>query len=248
MAFKDRFSSVSASYKRHRPSYPDELFDYLASIAPRRQLVWDCATGNGQAAVGLAKLFDKVIATDASQSQLDHAEARQNIDYRRATAEHSGLTPSSIDLITVATAAHWLDLDRFYEEVRRVARPDAVIAVWAYQVLRPEAEIDHPLQAFHDAVHEHWQVDRSIVDHGYRDLHFPFEEIQPPKFQIQRQLTREQLLGYLGTSSAARNMREKTGIDPVDQVRQNLEQTWPANRTTLEFTWPIGLRVGKVNR
>jgi len=75
VTFKDHFSKQAADYAKFRPTYPQELFDYLGSIAPSRQLAWDCATGSGQAAVGLASAFDRVIATDASEKQIANAQS-----------------------------------------------------------------------------------------------------------------------------------------------------------------------------
>ena len=69
--YKDNFSAVAGGYARHRPAYPDALFDWLAAVAPRREAAWDCACGNGQASVGLAAHFDHVCATDASAKQID---------------------------------------------------------------------------------------------------------------------------------------------------------------------------------
>src|ERR1051326_7411546 len=115
MSFKDHFSKQATGYAKFRPRYPQKLFDYLGSIAPSRQLAWDCATGNGQAAVGLASVFDRVIATDASEKQIANAEQHDHVEYRVAPAEESGLESSSIDLIMVAQALHWFDLERFYD-------------------------------------------------------------------------------------------------------------------------------------
>ena len=106
--------------------YPQKLFDYLGSIAPSRQLAWDCGTGNGQAAVGLASVFDRVIATDASEKQIANAQSHESVDYRVAPAENSGIESATIDLIMVAQALHWFDLDRFYAEARRVLKPNGV--------------------------------------------------------------------------------------------------------------------------
>ena len=66
---KDHFSGHAACYQQFRPNYPEELFAYLASLCPNHRLAWDCATGNGQAAVALARHFDSVIATDLSTSR-----------------------------------------------------------------------------------------------------------------------------------------------------------------------------------
>jgi methylase of polypeptide subunit release factors len=68
-SFVDRFAAVSDEYARFRPGYPSSLFDWLAGIAPARDLAWDCATGSGQAAVDLAERFARLIATDASEAQ-----------------------------------------------------------------------------------------------------------------------------------------------------------------------------------
>ena len=91
MKFKDHFSGHAVEYAKFRPHYPDELFEHLASISPRHEVAWDCATGNGQAAVGLARHFDGVTATDASAQQIESAEPNDLISYRVAPAEASGI-------------------------------------------------------------------------------------------------------------------------------------------------------------
>ena len=53
MTFPDHFSDHADRYEAFRPTYPDALFAYLATLAPSHDLAWDCATGNGQAALGL---------------------------------------------------------------------------------------------------------------------------------------------------------------------------------------------------
>ena len=91
MTFKDHFSGHAESYASFRPRYPSRLFDFVATLPLRRDLAWDCATGNGQAAVDLAERFANVIATDASERQLALAIPHPRIEYRRALAEDSGL-------------------------------------------------------------------------------------------------------------------------------------------------------------
>jgi ubiquinone/menaquinone biosynthesis C-methylase UbiE len=120
VTFKDHFSKQAADYAIFRPGYPRGLFDYLGSIAPSRHLAWDCGTGNGQAAVGLASLFDCVIATDGSEKQISNAQSSERVQYRVAPAENSGIDSKTVDLIMVAQALHWFDLDSFYSETQRV--------------------------------------------------------------------------------------------------------------------------------
>src|SRR3970282_3025168 len=104
--FHDLCSSVANLYTRFRPRYPSALFGYLASVTPKKDVAWDCATGTGQAAVALAQHFDQVIATDASAEQIAHAEQHPRIQYHVSTAEKSRLDSGCIDLIPVAQALH----------------------------------------------------------------------------------------------------------------------------------------------
>jgi len=101
-AFQDHFSGVAHLYADFRPSYPEALFDTLAALVPRRALAWDCAAGNGQATVELARHFERVVATDASHEQIASARRLPNVEYRVALAEASGLADASVELITVA--------------------------------------------------------------------------------------------------------------------------------------------------
>jgi SAM-dependent methyltransferase len=130
--FNDHFSARADVYRQYRPDYPPELFDWLAARVNPRERAWDVATGNGQAAVRLASVFDEVIATDASERQIAHAVPHDRVRYRVAAAEASGLPDASVDCVTVAAAIHWFDVPKFYEEVRRVTRPYALLAVWSY--------------------------------------------------------------------------------------------------------------------
>src|SRR5439155_190677 len=94
-------------------------------------MAWDCATGSGQAAIGLAEQFEQVEATDASAAQLAAALAHPRVRYRQAPADASGLAPHSVELVTVAQALHWLDRPAFYAEARRVAAPPGPLAAGA---------------------------------------------------------------------------------------------------------------------
>lgn len=245
--FKDHFSSGSAGYAAYRPSYPLELIDELTSISAGTDRVLDCGCGTGQLSVLLAERFDEVIATDASAAQIAAAEPREGVIYRAALAEDSGLADASVDLITVAQAAHWLDLDKFYTEVRRIARPDAAIALITYGVLHLEGEPDRHLQHFyHHTIAPYWPPERRHVETGYRDLPFPFAEISIPPQVIEMRWTLAQLIGYLNTWSAVKAAEKALGVNPVDALAQVLSEEWgdPTNRRLI--TWPLTLRAGRV--
>jgi SAM-dependent methyltransferase len=247
MDFKDHFSRLAAQYSAFRPAYPPAIYDYLGQLCHERQSAWDCACGNGQAALALAERFQAVIATDASPQQLAAAPAHANVTYRVARAEESGIESQSVDLVTVAQALHWFDLDPFYGEVQRVLKPSGVLAVWTYGPLHVEGEgIDALFQEFYrDTVGPYWPPERRLVETGYRGLAFPFAEIPAPPFNMEEQWERAHLLGYLRTWSATARYADDQGVDPVAALEERLRPLWVDAYSTRRVTWPLALRVGR---
>ena len=247
MSFKDHFSRLAAQYSAFRPSYPRALFDYLAQVCRERRTAWDCACGNGQATLGLAERFESVIGTDASAQQLAAAPPNPRVTYRVARAEDSGIESASMDLVTVAQALHWFDLDSFYAEVQRVLKPPGVIAAWTYGTLRLEGEgVDALIQEFyHHVVGPYWPPERKLVEEGYRGLAFPFAEISAPRFNMEERWDRGRLLGYLRTWSATGRYVEDKGVDPVVDLEKRLEPLWADTQAPRKVTWPLVLRVGR---
>jgi SAM-dependent methyltransferase len=244
MTFKDHFSKHAADYAKFRPRYPRELFQYLGSVAPRRRLACDCGTGNGQAAVGLASVFDRVIATDASEKQIANAQPHERVEYRVATAEESGLESATVDLIMVSQALHWFDLDRFYAEAKRVLMPDGVLAASAYLFAHIEPAIDAVLSRYyHDLVGPFWAPERKLVEQ-FGDIPFPFREIDSPKFEMTTQWNLDHLIGYLRTWSASQRFMEVTGTDPVEQIFDELLTAWGDPNQARTLIWPLTLRIG----
>ena len=248
MPFKDHFSSIAAAYAAYRPTQPPALLDFVAACAPRREVAWDCATGNGQAAVGLAERFARVIATDASAEQIAHATPHPRVEYRVAPAEASGLEAASADVVTVAQAMHWLDAEAFYREVRRVVVPGGAIVVWSYQLVRLDAPvIDRAVRRFaYETLGSYWPPERRHVDTGDRTLPFPFPEIPAPELVLVERWTLAQLAGYLRTWSATARYVAAHGRDPVAPLEAELREDWGGEETRRTVTWPYAVRAGRV--
>jgi len=248
VTFADRFSGVAAAYATFRPRYPDALFDFLARAAPARNAAWDCGTGSGQAALGLARHFAHVTATDASGAQIAHATPLPNVTYGVAPAEASGLPDRCVDLVTAAQAVHWFDRPRFWAEARRVLRPRGVIAVWTYVLFEIAPDVDAIVRRFYsDTVGPFWPPERRLTKERYRTIEFPFAEFSVPEFVIEQQLTLEDVAGYIRTWSATRGFVERHGRDPVDDLVAELAPVWGDPRTSRLGRWPLAVRAGRAS-
>jgi len=246
MSFEDHFSRAAEDYAKYRPSYPPELFAYLASVSPGRRLAWDCGTGNGQAAVALAEHFDRIVATDASAEQIEHAFTHDAVEYRVEPAENVSLTSGSADLVTVAIAVHWFDLERFYREVRRVLRIDGVLAVWTYHLPTIAPRVDELVRGYYgDILKGYWPEKLHYVDERYETLPFPFREIEPPALQMKTEWNLSQLVGFLDSWSATRRYEADHGRHPVEEIWDELSGSWGETDRTRTLSWPFHLRIGR---
>lgn len=245
MAFKDYFSDHAAGYASYRPHYPAEIFSWLAQQCEQQRNAWDCATGSGQAAVALAPYFERVIATDASDAQLTQATPGDNIHYICASAEQVPLTAHSLDLITVAQAAHWFDRSRFYREVDRLLVPDGVLALWCYGLFQIAPDIDALiLDYYQHSVGAYWPPERRHIERAYSDIDFPYVERPTAEYKMQVDWNLPQVMGYLATWSATRLFVKATGRDPLPTLEQLLTAAWGDPQQRHPIHWPIHLKVG----
>lgn len=245
---KDLFSEQSHHYASYRPNYPDALYAFLGEQLSDRAVAWDCATGNGQVAQSLSRMVERIEATDISERQLQQAyRDLPNVHYSLQPAERTSFPEHSFDLITVAQALHWFDVPAFHREVRRVARPGALLAEWGYGL--PESaspSVNAAIREFYQATTgPFWEPERAHIDDGYARLPFPFDSLATPEIVMEVFWTRDQMLGFLRSWSAVQTCIRKTGRDPIPLIQSRLEVVWPASRT-LTVRFPVFLRVGRV--
>ncbi|MEJ2658754.1 MAG: class I SAM-dependent methyltransferase [Desulfobacterales bacterium] len=244
--FKDHFSASSDKYSQYRPNYPAMLFNLLSSITSGHELAWDCATGSGQAALGLVKYFNKVIATDASERQIANAIHHEKISYKVAPAHQTPIQTETVDLITVAQALHWFEFDLFYKEAERVLKQNGIIAAWTYGLFTISEKIDKIIHYFYfNVVGEFWPPERKLVENGYEDIPFPFYKLPSPSFRMSAEWSVEQLMGYLETWSAVKRYKDNTGNDPVESIEQELIRLWDNNSGVRTVNWPLSMMIGR---
>jgi len=189
-------------------------------------------------------VFDRVIATDASETQIANAQSHERIAYGVAPADNSGIAPETIDLIMVAQALHWFDLDCFYAEARRVLKNNGVFAASAYNLLNVEPAIDLVVNRYYyKVVGPFWPPERKLVEQ-FADLPFRFSEIDSPKFEMTAQWNLDHLLGYLQTWSSTQRFIAAHSSNPLEQVIDELRAAWGDSQHARNVTWPLVLRIG----
>ena len=242
----DLFSTKSDLYATARPTYPSELLTYIAAQAPARSVVWDCGTGNGQAAVALAELFTSVEATDLSAEQIRYALPSPRVRYSVQAAERTNFAAASFDAVCVAQALHWFDYAVFHPEVYRVLKQDGIFAAWGYSWPAITPDIDIVVkQNLLNVLAPYWAPQNQLLWNSYREVPFPFDEIVAPSFVIALDWTLDEFFDYVSTWSATRLCLAEHGADYLASVRDRLAQVWGDPATHRPVRMALALRIGR---
>lgn len=260
------FLKQAKQYAATRPAYPPELFDFIASKTARHDLAWDVGTGSGQAIPPLAKLYKDVVGTDTSAQQLSYAPRLPNVRYVHTPPDlpldgiHAAVAPpGSVDLVTVAQAFHWLDLPRFYAQVRSVLRAPqpqqaaGVLAAWCYTEPCVDAAVDDAFWRLYNGSQPYWAPNRRLVDDRYSGVDFPFDPVDgeahtgPFEFSTERRMDLDGYLAYITSWSAYQTAKEK-GVELLDEATVcGFADAWGGDRVEVKTVrYPIFLRIGKV--
>ena len=242
------FSTASDAYAAGRPHYPPELFSWIAAQCLEHRAAWDCATGNGQAAIGLAPHFELVQATDISTEQIGDAFEAANIVYSAQPAERTDFNSGSFDLVAVGQALHWFDYESFWPEVRRVAKPGAFFCAWGYAWTEGPRDLHEalfdPLLAL---LEPFWASNNSILWRGYRsdEIGFPFERVEAPAFAIELDWSIEELFGYIRTWSAWKRSRsDEKLVAATERIEAEALECFASRKMHLNM--PLAVAAGRI--
>jgi SAM-dependent methyltransferase len=134
------FASAAGVYERARPSYPQDAIDWLVAetgLGPGRTVV-DLGAGTGKLTRLLLPTGARVVAIEPVAEMRAHIDGAEVLE---GTAEAIPLPDGSADVVTVAQAFHWFDLDRALPEIHRVLREDGnLVLVWNMR------DLDDPVQ------------------------------------------------------------------------------------------------------
>lgn len=205
----ERFSDRVEDYVRYRPDYPRALVDWLHGLGVKPDwTVADVGAGTGISSKLFLDAGHRVTAVEPNEAMRAAAErwlgAEQRFGAVDGTAEATGLPAHSVDLVIVAQAFHWFDMDKVRAEFARIVSPRGLVAVFwnsrrltgtpfleGYERLLLEYGVDYL------GVAERYTDDASMAKwfgHGYRGM---------ASFPHSQKLDYENLLGRLMSSSYA---------------------------------------------
>ncbi len=241
---KDNFSTQATAYAQFRPRYSEHVFKPIINLCSEKTIVWDCATGNGQAAMILANHFEHVFATDISQKQIDYAAQAENITYSIASAENTHFEKKSLDLIVVAQAAHWFNFEKFYANVNHFLKDDGVLALVGYGLSTISPEIDKIVNHFYtNIIGTFWDAERRHIEQHYASIPFPFKDMLVPEAKMTFNISMDAFIGYLNSWSAVQHFKNKNNYNPVGLIELDLKTVWGESLHQISF--PVFYRVGK---
>jgi SAM-dependent methyltransferase len=240
------FDDKADLYASARPMYPKELFEFIASLVQPHSSAWDCATGNGQAAIGLAKYFSRVEATDISQEQIDNAFQGQNIQYSVQPSESTRFVDDQFDLVNVAQALHWFDYEKYWNEVARVLKPAGVFVAFSYVWPNINRDIDQIVEDYIKKVIEpYWAPNNRLVWDSYRSLELPFKTIPCPNIDLENHWDLVQFLNYIHTWSATRRCMSDIGNGFFEEARGALQSAWGESEEKRLVRQPLTIIAGR---
>lgn len=239
----DYFSNQADYYARYRPHYPVELYEYLFGHVEKFNCAWDCGTGNGQVASVLVKKFKKVIATDISAKQIEKAILHERIDYQVADEANVQFN-QPVDLVCIAQAIHWMDLEKLRIRLSQVTHSNSIISYWGYHLVQINEKLNTMVADFHNnTVGDYWPEERKLLLNYYRDIPFNLHNEQKVNFHYSANWTLSHFLGYLNSWSSVQQFIKKNGYNPVDDFKTLIEPFWKGSQLV---TFPIFLTLGKL--
>ena len=127
----EKFTGKAEAYAKARPGYPDAAIDYIVSLMSPDAVFADVGAGTGKITELLAQKGYHIFAiepnTDMQEQLSITMSSYPNAKTVVGSAEATNLPDNSVDVITCAQALHWFDPNAFWDECRRIGKPDSII-------------------------------------------------------------------------------------------------------------------------
>ena len=151
----EKFSNKADNYAKGRPDYPVAVVDFIKTLIDEQPIIADIGAGTGKFTKLIADLGYQVFAVEPNQDMFNQLQITvadvPNAKTVLATSEATTLADQSIDIITVAQALHWFDLEKFKVECQRILKPNGwVVAMYNNGVDARNNQAQHRIDATKD--------------------------------------------------------------------------------------------------
>ncbi|GLS32040.1 Methyltransferase domain-containing protein [Mesorhizobium albiziae] len=154
------YTGAAAYYQSTRPGYPDGVVQTIVDALPdicTPIIAVDVGCGTGIFTRHIAdalKTTDKVIGIepndDMRREAFEASKAYRNIELLSGSSDHIPIDDEKAALVTAASAAHWFNLEKYYEEAARALRLKGVIAIVQNKLRWWDSEFLAQYEAFHE--------------------------------------------------------------------------------------------------
>lgn len=201
-----RFRDRADDYARFRPSYPAAALDCMLDGlgAPSSLRIADVGAGTGISARLLADRGCQVVAVEPNAAMRGAAVPHPRVTWVDGTAEATGLPAGGHDLVSVAQAFHWFEVERAVREFHRLLQSGGRLAILWNRRRRDDAFTLGYREAL-EAIDGEAPAERSTFDPDSVTSIGCFVRPRLQTFAYAQAMTEEQLIGRaLSTSTVPR--------------------------------------------
>lgn len=125
----ESFGAAADEYERGRPSYPPAAVEWL--LPPAARVVVDLGAGTGKLTRLLTANDLEVVAVEPSAEMRERLAARLPANTRclAGRAEQIPLPDDCVDVVLVAQAWHWFNIELAVPEIARVLKPGGQLSL-----------------------------------------------------------------------------------------------------------------------
>ena len=177
-----------------------------------------------------------------------------------APCDNLPVESKSAQLLTVCTAAHWFDLDKFFAEADRVLVPNGVLALYAHSIpfithpnfVGDQRVADLVWSMYTNPIILAWEKEvREKVDTGYATIALPYDNggIRKKDIMCTQMLNANQLKGYLMSWSPYQHIQNKDDakkfLNEYDEKIKNIFGNDDFDKITFQLNYPYFLLMGR---
>ena len=253
MTGSDRFTDKAKKYEKYRPSYPKESLDIIQDeshlILNNDIVIADIGAGTGKFTELLLEKGCKIYAIEPNHNMRAIAEAKfiGNPNYKSInnTAENTGLDENSVDLITVAQALHYFDIEKVKFEFKHIIKPNSkVVLLWNFRYRESDfmKEYEKIVYTFHSKDLQPTFAQDKMNDNVYNKL---FSEYKVFSIPYTQELDFDDLWGRVLSSNHA----PKKDDHNYDELYKNIKKLFDKYQCNkkIKFEYHTKVVIGSIN-